>query len=404
MRCAAADGRGDLRRPSAGSRDRERPIPRWRCHIFASVPAIRFGSARIRERMRPGGVPRAPRAARSNWCLARRRRSPPGSTPLLRDAGGDVVIAAGRGAGSDLEPYRRLADRYGGRFVVTRPQVEAGRATRMELVGASSETVTPAVYLGLGVSGSIAHVLGMADSDARDRRQPRPRRADFRARRSRCDRRRRRRGARAGGGVSAPVVVLGGGSTGEAFAGALAWLRARNRRSRWLSASWSAASARTLPACPPRRCCARPRCLRRPVWLPGAAEAITGRPDIDRIFWHRDQVTDSGDDSAQDKWLEDKDVTLVRGNARVVRPGVIGVGDQEIAYERLMIATGSVPFDPSDRRPRRRGLLDESRGDLQPHGARQPDRGRVGAGRVRVGPVLSSRLAATSRSSPQPTG
>ena len=85
--------------------------------------------------------------------------------PLLRAAGGDVVIAAGRGAGSDLEPYRRLADRYGGRFVVTRPQVEAGRATRMELVGASSETVTPAVYLGLGVSGSIAHVLGMADSD-----------------------------------------------------------------------------------------------------------------------------------------------------------------------------------------------------------------------------------------------
>ena len=80
--------------------------------------------------------------------------------------------------------------------------------------------------------------------------------------------------------------------------------------------------------------------------MPGAAEAITGRPDIDRIFWHRDQVTDSGDDSAQVKWLEDKDVTLVRGNARVVRPGVIGVGDQEIAYERLMIATGSVPIIP----------------------------------------------------------
>ena len=84
--------------------------------------------------------------------------------PLLRDAAGDVVIAAGRGAGDDLAPYRRLAERYGGRFVVTRPQVEAGRATRAELVGASSEKVAPAVYLGLGVGGSLAHVLGMDGS------------------------------------------------------------------------------------------------------------------------------------------------------------------------------------------------------------------------------------------------
>ncbi len=84
--------------------------------------------------------------------------------PILRDAGGDVVIAAGRGAGGDLAPYRRLADRYGGRFAVTRPQVEAGRATRAELVGASSETVAPAVYLALGVGGAVAHVLGMAES------------------------------------------------------------------------------------------------------------------------------------------------------------------------------------------------------------------------------------------------
>ncbi len=84
--------------------------------------------------------------------------------PVLRGAGGDVVIAAGRGAGDDLEPYRRLAERYGGRLVVTRPQVEAGRATRADLVGASSNTVAPAVYLGLGVGGSPAHVLGMDGS------------------------------------------------------------------------------------------------------------------------------------------------------------------------------------------------------------------------------------------------
>jgi dimethylamine/trimethylamine dehydrogenase len=82
----------------------------------------------------------------------------------LAEAGSDAVVTAGRGAGDDLEPYRRLARRHGARFAVTRPHVEAGRATRLELVGASSETVSPALYLGFGVSGALPHVVGMAGS------------------------------------------------------------------------------------------------------------------------------------------------------------------------------------------------------------------------------------------------
>ena len=82
----------------------------------------------------------------------------------LAEAGPDAVVAAGRGAGSDLEPYRRLAEQHGARFAVTRPHVEAGRATRLELVGASSETVAPALYVGFGVSGALPHVVGMAES------------------------------------------------------------------------------------------------------------------------------------------------------------------------------------------------------------------------------------------------
>ena len=82
----------------------------------------------------------------------------------LVDGSGSVVVAAGRGAGSDLEPYRALARRYGGSFAVSRPQVEAGRATRADLVGASSNTVAPDVYLAFGISGAIPHLVGMAES------------------------------------------------------------------------------------------------------------------------------------------------------------------------------------------------------------------------------------------------
>ncbi len=75
-----------------------------------------------------------------------------------------LVVAAGRGAGEDLEPFRRLAGLYGGRFAVSRPQVEAGRAPRSELVGASAASVTDGTYLAFGISGAIPHLIGMARS------------------------------------------------------------------------------------------------------------------------------------------------------------------------------------------------------------------------------------------------
>ena len=58
----------------------------------------------------------------------------------------------------------RLAERYGARLAVSRPQVEAGRATRAELVGASGDTVAARTYLALGISGALPHLVGMAES------------------------------------------------------------------------------------------------------------------------------------------------------------------------------------------------------------------------------------------------
>jgi hypothetical protein len=82
----------------------------------------------------------------------------------IAEAGSDVVVCAGSGAGDDLAPYRALAERLGGRFAVTRPQVEAGRAARPDLVGASSNTVSPKLYLAFGVSGALPHLRGMHTS------------------------------------------------------------------------------------------------------------------------------------------------------------------------------------------------------------------------------------------------
>ncbi|MDX6598187.1 MAG: dimethylamine/trimethylamine dehydrogenase [Gaiellales bacterium] len=83
---------------------------------------------------------------------------------LLRSAGADGVVAVGAGAGDAIDRGRRLAERYGARLAVSRPPVEAGRAARAELVGASGATVAPRAYLALGISGALPHLVGMSGS------------------------------------------------------------------------------------------------------------------------------------------------------------------------------------------------------------------------------------------------
>jgi pyruvate/2-oxoglutarate dehydrogenase complex dihydrolipoamide dehydrogenase (E3) component len=67
--------------------------------------------------------------------------------------------------------------------------------------------------------------------------------------------------------------------------------------------------------------------------------------DVSRVFAWRDAVAER-DDSSQVEWLASQNAKLVRGDAVVERPGVVRVGDEEIEYDRLVIATGSSPAIP----------------------------------------------------------
>ena len=116
--------------------------------------------------------------------------------------------------------------------------------------------------------------------------------------------------------------------------------------SRSSSASSSAASAPTTRACRPRRCFARPRRSPPRGLHPAPPRPSPGELDAARVLWHRDQVTGGGDDSSQEEWLADRDIELVRGEAVVREPGLVEAPGRELRYERLMIATGSVPSIP----------------------------------------------------------
>src|SRR6186713_2064139 len=145
--------------------------------------------------------------------------------------------------------------------------------------------------------------------------------------------------------MSKRVVVLGAGSAGEHFVGALRRLDADAEIT--IVERALAGGECSYYACLPTKTLLRPTEVVAAVKsAPGAAEALTGEIDVERVLWWRDQVTDGRDDSWHAGWIEDQGAELVRGDARVVRPGVVAVGEREIEYDELVIATGSVPAIP----------------------------------------------------------
>ena len=142
------------------------------------------------------------------------------------------------------------------------------------------------------------------------------------------------------------MVVLGAGSSGEHFVGAL---RQLDRQVEIVVVERGLAGGEcSYYACIPTKTLLRSGDVVAAARLaPGAAEAVTGSLDTSRVFWWRDQVTDGRDDSWHAEWIADHGAELVRGEARVARPGVVAVGEREIEYGDLVVATGSSPAVPA---------------------------------------------------------
>lgn len=84
-----------------------------------------------------------------------------GSRPELTQA--KVVIAAGRGVGSKegMALVEQLADSLGAAVGVTRDAVDLEYYDGTYQIGQTGVTVSPDLYIGLGISGAIQHTSGM---------------------------------------------------------------------------------------------------------------------------------------------------------------------------------------------------------------------------------------------------
>jgi electron transfer flavoprotein alpha subunit len=75
----------------------------------------------------------------------------------------EVIVAVGRGIKEqkNIDIAKQLADALGGEIAASRPICDSGWLPMDRQVGSSGQTVAPKLYLALGISGAIQHVVGM---------------------------------------------------------------------------------------------------------------------------------------------------------------------------------------------------------------------------------------------------
>lgn len=78
----------------------------------------------------------------------------------------EIIVSVGRGIKEqkNIELAKQLADALGGEIAASRPICDSGWLPMDRQIGSSGQTVAPKLYLALGISGAIQHIVGMKGS------------------------------------------------------------------------------------------------------------------------------------------------------------------------------------------------------------------------------------------------
>ena len=145
------------------------------------------------------------------------------------------------------------------------------------------------------------------------------------------------------------VVVVGAGSAGEVVAHELA----KAGRSVAVVEDLRVGGECPYVACMPSKAVLRSAEARHDAQRLtelGAASVVPELDDPDaayrRAAQRRDEIAEDRDDGEAARSLAENGITLVRGRGRIVRAGVVAVGDRELGWTDLVLATGSAPVTP----------------------------------------------------------
>ena len=80
----------------------------------------------------------------------------------------EIIVAVGRGIKEqkNIDLAKQLAEALGGEIAASRPICDSGWLPMDRQIGSSGQTVAPKLYLALGISGAIQHIVGMKGARA----------------------------------------------------------------------------------------------------------------------------------------------------------------------------------------------------------------------------------------------
>jgi len=78
----------------------------------------------------------------------------------------EIIVSVGRGIkeAENIALVEKLAEALGGELAASRPICDAGWLPMERQVGSSGQTVAPKLYVAVGISGAIQHLVGMKGS------------------------------------------------------------------------------------------------------------------------------------------------------------------------------------------------------------------------------------------------
>jgi electron transfer flavoprotein alpha subunit len=130
---------------------------------------VQAGSFRV-ERVARGGTPAPVRALgiAIDGSAIRGKPEPPfqEARQAVDLSQAERIVAVGRGIKEQdkIPVAQQLADALGAELAASRPICDAGWLPMARQVGSSGQTVAPKLYLALGISGAIQHLVGMKGS------------------------------------------------------------------------------------------------------------------------------------------------------------------------------------------------------------------------------------------------
>jgi electron transfer flavoprotein alpha subunit len=138
---------------------------RFRVSGSPRIATVQPGATAPYEGSDAGSVEVLEVAAESRTKATGTRKAEAGGHDLSK---AEIIVSGGRGLGKEEnfpEVLKPLVDALGGQMGASRPVVYAGWLPYDHQVGSSGQVVQPKLYIAVGISGAIQHLVGMKGSN-----------------------------------------------------------------------------------------------------------------------------------------------------------------------------------------------------------------------------------------------